>query len=156
VLLRVVATLAALTIACSPRQETAAPPVAKPLDAASALPLDAAAPPVDSLDAIAADAPAVDASPADAGVAAVRALPRCTLRITAKSVFIDGDPTSESEAIRICKERGTAMVTLADGASKNVWKRMHAALLRLHVRVLMRGTLGDVECLDNPLAKGCI
>jgi hypothetical protein len=80
---------------------------------------------------------------------------RCTLRVSAKGLYVDGDPKSQSEAIAICKRRAAAMVVLEDGVTKEEWTKVERALRREGIDILMRGPLGHSECFDNPLAKGC-
>ncbi|MBL0219561.1 MAG: hypothetical protein IPQ07_37555 [Myxococcales bacterium] len=48
------------------------------------------------------------------------------------------------------------MVVLEDGVAKDEWKKVETALRREGSEILMRGPLGHAECLDNPLAKGCL
>jgi hypothetical protein len=80
---------------------------------------------------------------------------RCTLRLAARGIYVDGDPTSEAEAIAICKRRAGAMVALEDDAPRDQWRRVEAALRREGIAIHMRGPIDDRECMDNPLAKGC-
>jgi hypothetical protein len=47
------------------------------------------------------------------------------------------------------------MVILEDDAPADEWKDLESALRRDGVAILMRGPLGQPECMDNPLAKGC-
>jgi hypothetical protein len=80
---------------------------------------------------------------------------RCTLRVTAKGIYVDGDPKSREEAVAACKRTVCAVVALEDNAPADEWKMLQAALLRAGVPILMRGVVDDTECLNNPLAKGC-
>jgi len=80
---------------------------------------------------------------------------RCTLRISPKGLFVDGDPKSQAEAISICKRRAGAMVVLEDDTSQGQWKKVEAELRREGIAIHMRGPIGHSECMDNPLAKGC-
>lgn len=86
---------------------------------------------------------------------AVGSAMRCTLRVSAKGLYVDGDPKSQSEAIALCKSRAAAMVVHEDGVAKDEWKKVETALRREGIEIMMRGPLGHAECLDNPLAKGC-
>jgi hypothetical protein len=80
---------------------------------------------------------------------------RCTLRVSPKGLYVDGDPKSQSEAVAICTNRAAAMVVLEDGVAKGEWTKVKSALRREGIEILMRGPLGHAECLDNPFAKGC-
>ena len=80
---------------------------------------------------------------------------RCTLRVSTKGLYVDGEPTSQSEAIAVCKRRAAAVVVLEDGVAKDEWNKVEAGLRREGIEILMRGPVGHRECLDNPLAKGC-
>lgn len=99
--------------------------------------------------------PAPTSSPKPTKSAASSAM-RCTLRVSATGLYVDGDPKSQSEAVAICKSRAAAMVVLEDGVAKDEWKKVETALRREGIEILMRGPLGHAECLDNPLAKGCL
>lgn len=109
------------------------------------------------------DAAAAAPTPASAHTApsATRSIPtaksemRCTLRVSAKGLYVDGEPKTEEEAIAICKRRAGAMVVLEEGVPPGDWKRVEAALRAVKITILMRGPVGDVECSENPLAKGC-
>lgn len=80
---------------------------------------------------------------------------RCTLRISARGVYVGGDLASRADAVAFCRRKAGAMVILEDGAPEAVWSDRQADLRREGVAVYMRGPLGHKECLDNPLAKGC-
>jgi hypothetical protein len=80
---------------------------------------------------------------------------RCTLRVAKSGVFVDGDAVSPERAVTVCRKREAAVVIVADDAPPEAWPRLRARLEREHVRILMRGTIDDRMCLDNPLAKGC-
>lgn len=81
---------------------------------------------------------------------------RCTLRVSTKGIYVDGDPMSQAEAVAICKRRAGAIVVLEDAAPKDAWKKLEMALRREGIAIHMRGTLNDRACMDNPLAKGCL
>ncbi len=80
---------------------------------------------------------------------------RCTLRVSSKGIYVDGDPASRADAIAVCKRRAGAIVVLEDDAPAEEWKTLQAALRREGVPILMRGQVGHDDCMDNPLAKGC-
>jgi hypothetical protein len=80
---------------------------------------------------------------------------RCTLRVTAKGIYVDGTPKSRAEAVAACKRTACAVVALEDNAPADEWKKLQAALVRAGIPMLMRGVVNDTECLNNPLAKGC-
>jgi hypothetical protein len=80
---------------------------------------------------------------------------RCTLRVSVRGLYVDGDPTSQADAIEICKSRTAAIVILEDGVAKGDWQKVEAALRREGIETMMRGPLGHAECVDNPLEKGC-
>ena len=80
---------------------------------------------------------------------------RCTLRVSQKGIYVDGDPKSRADAIAACKRTAGAMVVLEEKAPPDEWKALQAGLRREGVPILMRGPLGDNDCMNNPLAKGC-
>jgi len=80
---------------------------------------------------------------------------RCTLRVSLKGLYVDGEPMSQAGAIALCKRRAGAMVVLEDDAPKEAWKKVETALRDAKIAIMMRGPLGHAECFDNPLAKGC-
>jgi hypothetical protein len=98
-----------------------------------------------------------DAQPPIAPPTAVAAATpeRCAIRLTARGIFVDGDPMQRAQAIARCKQRTGALVELAADADAAAWTELRAALVAAGVEVLMRGERNDKICLDNPLAKGC-
>jgi hypothetical protein len=80
---------------------------------------------------------------------------RCTLRVTAKGIYVDGYPKSREQAVAACKRTACAVVAIDDDALAGEWEKLQAALLRAGIPILMRGVVDDTECLNNPLAKGC-
>jgi hypothetical protein len=81
---------------------------------------------------------------------------RCTLRLSPKGIYVNGDLRSRAEAVAACKRTAGAMVVLEDNAPADEWKALQIALRREGVPVLMRGPINDNnDCLANPLAKGC-
>jgi hypothetical protein len=83
------------------------------------------------------------------------AVERCTVRVSAKGVSVDGDLMSRDQAIAKCKRTSGALVNIADDAQPTAWPALRRELERAHVKVYMRGVVDDRICLDNPLAKGC-
>lgn len=79
---------------------------------------------------------------------------RCTLRVSPGGIYVDGDKKSRADAIKLCKKRAAAMVVLEDNVERE-WTEIRAALKREHIKIYMRGQIGDVDCEANPLAKGC-
>ena len=80
---------------------------------------------------------------------------RCTLRVTAKGIYVNGDPKSREQAVAACKRTVCALVAIEDNAPAGEWEKLQAALIRAGIPILMRGVVNDTECLNNPLAKGC-
>lgn len=84
---------------------------------------------------------------------------RCTLRISQRGIFVDGEPRSRADAVAYCKgtagavvviednaQRGwdaTAgtMVVIEDKATKAEWDETRSALQREGVRIYVRGPL---------------
>ena len=98
----------------------------------------------------------VDARSTNVRATAERTPMRCTLRISANGIYVDGNPTPRDKAVVACKRAAGAVVILDDGAPADVWAELRAALRRGGVPILMRGPMNDIECADNPLAKGCL
>jgi len=80
---------------------------------------------------------------------------RCTLRLSAKGVFVDGDAMTREQAIAACKQTNGAIVIVADDAPPQAWPELQGRLRKAAIKIYMRGTIDDRPCLDNPLAKGC-
>ncbi|HEY5923004.1 MAG TPA: hypothetical protein VIV11_15095 [Kofleriaceae bacterium] len=80
---------------------------------------------------------------------------RCTLRVSAKGVFVDGDAMTREQALAACKRTSGATVIVEDTAPQT-WTEMRARLTRAGIKIHMRGEVGDHGfCLGNPLVKGC-
>src|SRR5262245_65601045 len=80
---------------------------------------------------------------------------RCTLRIATNAIYVDGDPMSRADAIRLCKRSHEAIVVIED---KIQGAAVRAELEAAHIKVLLRGVIDDGNgraCMENPLAKGC-
>jgi hypothetical protein len=145
----------------TPRDRQGAPASrSAPRDAESAIDGTRAIASTVSLDAAEQQTPITPATaapprPHDGGIARSSAGMRCAVRVTAKGIYVDGDPRSRSEAIATCKRTAGALVALEDNAPAEVWKALQAGLRREGVPILMRGTVDDRECLNNRFAKGC-
>jgi hypothetical protein len=88
---------------------------------------------------------------------AAAALERCTLRISAKGIFVDGDPATADQAIAKCKQTSGAVVNVADDAPANAWPKLRSKLESARVKIYMRGVIEDHGvCTANPLARGCL
>jgi hypothetical protein len=81
---------------------------------------------------------------------------RCTLRISAKGVAVDGEPMTPEKAVARCKQMSGAMVIVADDAPPAAWPDMRARLERAKIKIYLRGPLGDFGDCADPLAKGCL
>ncbi len=67
---------------------------------------------------------------------------RCSLRLTAQRVMVDGDLMSLDDAIAVCSNRSAVLVELADDADQSVWSQLDAAMTAAKVPVLHRGLRG--------------
>lgn len=86
---------------------------------------------------------------------------RCTLRISQRGIFVDGEPRSRADAVAYCKgtpggamvvieDKATrsewdattrAMLVIEDRATQSEWPEMRSALQREGVRIYIRGPL---------------
>ena len=84
---------------------------------------------------------------------------RCTLRISQRGIFVDGDPMSRADAVAHCKHTAGAMVVFDDSATQRSdktgnaiivlnpsttaaeWDATRSALQREGVRIYIRGPL---------------
>ena len=80
---------------------------------------------------------------------------RCTVHIAARGIYVDGDPATQAQVLARCERTTGAMVVLEDDAPKQSWLALKAELERRKIAIYLRGPVGDVDCLENPLAKGC-
>lgn len=64
---------------------------------------------------------------------------RCTLRISPRGIFVDGDPMSRVDAVAYCKRTEGALVRIEDGAPATEWDQTRAALQREGVAIVMPG-----------------
>lgn len=79
---------------------------------------------------------------------------RCSVRVTAKGVSVDGEVVEIEQAIAICSQRSAVLVEVADDAEDGVWAKLERAFTAAKVLVLHRGHRAD-GCLSNPLSKTC-
>lgn len=79
----------------------------------------------------------------------------CTLRLSAKGMYLDGRLTSRPEAIAACQRTSGAVVVLEDSAPHEMWTALEADLHQHGVQIRLRGAVDDNDCFNNPLAKGC-
>ena len=68
---------------------------------------------------------------------------RCTLRISARGIFVDGDPMSSVDAVAYCKRTEGALVRIEDGAPAHEWDQTRAALEREGVAIVIPGGAAD-------------
>jgi len=83
---------------------------------------------------------------------------RCSIRVTERAIYVDGDRVPRGRALAICRQRSTALVEIVDEVMSREWDELRAALVGAGVTIMIRGARGHAdhaECLDNPLAKGC-
>ena len=81
---------------------------------------------------------------------------RCTLRVSARGVYVDGDPVTSAQAIVACKRTpGGAVVIVADDAPPQAWPALHRELERQHIKIYMRGLVDDHPPCLNPFGPGC-
>lgn len=77
------------------------------------------------------------ASPSDAGPA------RCTVRVSAEGITVDGTKVSRDDAVAACKSSDGAMVTVTGDARQGDWDELRAALQAVGVKIYIRGQLWD-------------
>ena len=68
---------------------------------------------------------------------------RCTIRVTAEGIFVDGTKKSRDEAVAHCKKTDGAMVTVTGDARQGDWDELRAALEAVGVKIYLRGQLWD-------------
>ena len=76
---------------------------------------------------------------------------RCTLRISHRGTFVDGEPMSRADAVNHCKRTAGAMVVVEDDVACGDWEPTCAALQREGVPIVMRGPVGDFR---QPIVAG--
>ena len=68
---------------------------------------------------------------------------RCTLRISAHGILVDGEPMSRADAVAYCGRTEGALVKLEDDAPTTEWNLTRAALQREGVAIVMPGAATD-------------
>ncbi|HTL36827.1 MAG TPA: hypothetical protein VL326_27015 [Kofleriaceae bacterium] len=68
---------------------------------------------------------------------------RCTVRVSAEGIAVDGVKKSRDEAVKLCKKTEGAMVTVTGDARQGDWDELRAALQAVGVKIYIRGELWD-------------
>ncbi|HUS31421.1 MAG TPA: hypothetical protein VMZ53_23080 [Kofleriaceae bacterium] len=68
---------------------------------------------------------------------------RCTVRVSAEGIFVDGVKKTRDEAVAACKQTDGAMVTVTGDARQGDWDELRAALQAVRVKIYIRGELWD-------------
>jgi hypothetical protein len=68
---------------------------------------------------------------------------RCTVRVSAEGIFVDGAKTTRDDAVKACKKTDGAMVTVTGDARQGDWDELRAALEAVGVKIYLRGQLWD-------------
>ncbi len=68
---------------------------------------------------------------------------RCTIRVTADGITVDGAKKTRDEAVDACKKTDGAMVTVTGDARQGDWDELRAALEAVGVKIYMRGQVSD-------------
>jgi hypothetical protein len=68
---------------------------------------------------------------------------RCTVRVTAEGILVDGAKKTRDEAVATCKKTDGAMVTVTGDARQGDWDELRAALQAVGVKIYIRGELWD-------------
>jgi hypothetical protein len=68
---------------------------------------------------------------------------RCTVRVAANGLFVDGEKRTRDEVVEICKKTEGAMVTVTGDARQGDWDELRAALQAVGVKIYIRGQLWD-------------
>lgn len=84
------------------------------------------------------------AIPTDAGPA------RCTVRVGAEGITVDGNKVSRDDAVAACKATEGAMVTVTGDARQGDWDELRAALQAVGVKIYIRGQLWDGSGASPP------
>jgi len=64
---------------------------------------------------------------------------RCTIRVTAAGIAVDGKPMKKHEAVAACRDKGTADVVVTGDAREGDWAELRTALEAAHVEVFVKG-----------------
>jgi hypothetical protein len=68
---------------------------------------------------------------------------RCTVRVTADGITVDGVKRSRDEAVAACKGKEGALVTVTGDARQGDWDELRAALEAVRVKIFLRGQQTD-------------
>lgn len=68
---------------------------------------------------------------------------RCTIRVSAEGIFVNGAKTTRDEAVKQCNKTDGAMVTVTGDARQGDWDELRAALEAVGVKIYLRGQLWD-------------
>lgn len=68
---------------------------------------------------------------------------RCTVRVSAEGIFVDGAKKSRDEAVSLCKKTDGAMVTVTGDARQGDWDELREGLQAVGVKIYIRGELWD-------------
>jgi hypothetical protein len=77
---------------------------------------------------------------------------RCTVRVNAEGISVDGTKATRDEAVALCKKTEGAMVTLTGDARQGDWDELRAALQAVGVKIYIRGQLWDGQA--EPAGSG--
>ena len=75
---------------------------------------------------------------------------RCTIRVAADGIFVDGAKKSRDEAVALCKKTDGAMVTVTGDARQGDWDELREALQAVGVKIYIRGELWDGSAQPPP------
>lgn len=75
---------------------------------------------------------------------------RCTIRVAADGIFVDGAKKTRDEAVSLCKKTDGAMVTVTGDARQGDWDELRAALEAVGVKIYLRGQLWDGSNVSPP------
>jgi hypothetical protein len=68
---------------------------------------------------------------------------RCTVRVSAEGITVDGTKRTRDEAVEACKKTEGAMVTVTGDAREGDWDELRAGLQTVGVKIYIRGELWD-------------
>ena len=87
--------------------------------------------------------PAPQPAVGSAAIAHDAAPARCTLRVSADGITVDGTPVTRDEAVARCRTTDGAMVTVTGDARQGDWDELRASLQAAGVKIYIRGELWD-------------
>jgi hypothetical protein len=68
---------------------------------------------------------------------------RCTVRVSAEGITVDGVEKTRDEAVAACAKKEGAVVTVTGDARQGDWDELRAALEAVGVKIFVRGQMGD-------------